>query len=354
MSPTLVFAFLVAFLVSLIAIKVLVPIAHKVGLVDHPDKRKTHQGAIPLVGGIAIGSGLLLAVFTLTPASPKVLALLNAATLLLIIGAIDDFRPIGVKVRITAQVIASVIVIVYTDLQIHNLGNLFGMGDIELGWLSLPVTIIAVIGITNAFNLIDGIDGLAGSLTLVAIVGILIFQFSNGLAKNLEYILLLSAALLPYLYYNLKTESKVFMGDSGSTFIGFIIAWTLINLSQGAPQTISTTSVLWCVAIPLIDTIGVMSRRLLKGQSPFKPDRGHLHHILIRVGLSSRGALIALICFSSTLLLIGVLTELLAPTLSFTAFIAVFFLYFYGLRRAWKLQRLIKKSRTRSRNRLNS
>ncbi|MDF2181418.1 UDP-N-acetylglucosamine--undecaprenyl-phosphate N-acetylglucosaminephosphotransferase [Neptuniibacter sp. CAU 1671] len=348
MNSTLIFALLVAFLVSLISIKILVPIAHKVGLVDQPDARKTHQGAIPLVGGIAISISLFLAVFTLTPASPKVLTMLNAATLLLIVGVIDDFKPIGVKIRILIQIIASAIVITSTDLQIHSLGNLFGLGDIKLGWLSLPFTIIAVVGITNAFNLIDGIDGLAGSLTLVAISGILIFQFSNGIAKNLEYILLLSAALLPYLYYNLKAKSKIFMGDAGSTFIGFIIAWTLINLSQGEPVTISPTSALWCVAIPLIDTIGVMFRRIIKRQSPFKPDRTHLHHILIRTGLSSRGALVVLVFFSNTLLLIGILTELLAPALSFIVFIAAFTLYLYGLRRAWRLQRFIKRSRRRN------
>lgn len=335
---------LIAFVISLLSIRLILPLAKRFGLVDHPDERKVHDGAIPLIGGVSAFISYSIVTLFVLPESTKLTYLVLGAAIVLVVGALDDYRPISVRIRLFLQVIACGLVIWGTGLSVDTLSNIEPLGNIELGFMAVPFTVIAVIGLMNAFNFIDGIDGLSGVIALVAIVGILAFESLSGSSKNLEYLAFLGVSLLPYLLHNLGfLKGKIFLGDAGSMFVGFTIAWTLINQTQVGVQTMSSSAVLWCVAVPVIDTLGVMVRRIKKGHSPFKPDRDHLHHILLRAGFSSCGALIIITGFALSVLAFGMVVEQLFPAYSLYFFVIVVCLYVYGLLHAWKLQRALKR-----------
>lgn len=335
---------LIAFVISLLSIRLILPMANRFGLVDRPDTRKTHEGAIPLIGGVSAFISYSIVTLVLLPESTKLSYLVLGAAIVLVVGALDDYRPMSVRLRLLFQVIACSVVIWGTGLSIVSLSDIEPFGHVELGLLSIPFTIVAVIGLMNAFNFIDGIDGLSGVIAIIAIIGTLAFESLSGSSKNLEYLIFLGVSLLPYLLHNLGVfKRKIFLGDAGSMFVGFTIAWTLINQTQVGAGTMSSTAVLWCVAVPVIDTLGVMIRRIRKGHSPFKPDRDHLHHILMRAGFSSRGALIIITGFALSVLAFGMVVEQLVPAYSLYMFLIVVGVYVYALLHAWKLQRALKR-----------
>jgi UDP-GlcNAc:undecaprenyl-phosphate GlcNAc-1-phosphate transferase len=254
-------------------------------------------------------------------------ALLSTSALLAVVGAMDDRFDLSVRSRLLVQTCAVLIMVMCTGVYIHTLGHLFGR-ELELGVFGIPLTLIAVIGLLNAFNMMDGIDGLAGMLTLVSITAIILFQ---GLPQwsGAVVLLLLAAALLPHLAANLGlVGNKIFLGDAGSMVIGYLLAWTLIHLSQGARPLLSTVDVLWCVALPVMDTLTVMIRRLRDGKSPFKPDRTHIHHVLLDAGLGPRTALATLVALAITLVFVGTLTRRgLAPGSNLLVFVMLTLTY---------------------------
>lgn len=332
------------FIAAFVSIRFLTPISRKIGLVDKPDHRKLHEGAVPLIGGISVFFAYVLVTLIAFPITDKLASLLLGSALVFVLGVWDDMRPISVRVRLLIQVFACGIVYIGTDLSITKLGVVVPFGAVELSVFAPFFTVMAVIGLMNAYNFMDGIDGLSGTLALVAIVGILAFESQGGSIRFLSYLVFLAIALIPYLIHNLGlVKNKVFLGDAGSMFVGFTIAWTLINQTQVGTTSMSPTAALWCVAVPVIDTLGVMIRRVRKGQSPFLPDRDHLHHILMRAGFSSRGALIIITGFATSILSLGMVLERVLPTYSFYGFLFCVLVYVYALLHAWKLQRALKR-----------
>jgi len=329
LTPLLI-SMLCAFAASLLVLKSVSPLASQLGLLDHPDDRKQHLGSVPLTGGIAITAGALIAFVTFqqlaTTTTTTTTYILLGGALMLILGMIDDVNHFSWRKRLLGQILISVITLKITGLSVHTI---VGFDLTSIPGLSLGFTLLAIIGLTNAFNLIDGIDGLAGGTVLITIANLFIFSTPNVALANGAYLVLISAALLPYLYANVlgRKEAKVFLGDSGSYMLGFVIAMSLINFSQGTNPTLSTSSVLWCAALPILDTIGVMLRRLSNGQSPFQPDRRHLHHLLMNKGMSSRAALSWLIGIAATLSIGGLLIERYLPALSTPLFIALILVY---------------------------
>ena len=308
---------IIALISAFVAIKVLRPIAVYFGLVDIPQGRKQHVGRVPLVGGLSVYIGVLVAMLAMFPIHDKLFYLLASASLILIAGLVDDLRDLGVWVRILVQTLACVIMIKGANIYVADLGNLFGLGNIHLGAWGIPFTIIAVIGLVNAINMSDGIDGLTGSLAMVAIIGIFGFETLSGNYRFFDFLLVMGAALIPYLLTNLTIISrrKIFLGDAGSMFIGFVLAWVLIELSQGGGthRAIDPINVLWCVALPVIDTLAVIIKRLKSGRSPFSPDRAHFHHVLMDKGLSPRKALCTIIFLALLICLAGWLVQWLYP-----------------------------------------
>jgi len=248
-------------------------------------------------------------------------------------GAVDDLHNLSVRSRLVIQTCAAGLVIAATGVYLDDTGHVFG-GGLHLGLAGIPITIVAVIGLINAFNMLDGIDGLAASLAMVSIGAIMLF--SGAGLPTLGVMLLLQvlfASLVPYLFVNLGWPDgrKVFMGDAGSTLIGFLLGWSLIFLSHTGVQRLQPVDALWCVALPVMDTLAVMFRRMRKRLSPFKPDRQHLHHLLQDTGCSARTTLAAIVTAGGVLSLTGYALRDAPEILSggvFVALLVAYVLYF--------------------------
>lgn len=341
-------SFLLAFLVTSLTIWLLKPVAHVVGLVDKPGGRKKHQGDVPLIGGPSMFAGLLAASATLSDPVPGLGSLLGAAGLLMAVGVIDDrfnLSPLG---RFIAQITAALIVAFSGHAILTDLGNLFSDGRNLLGTWATPFTVLAIVGVVNAMNMSDGMDGSSGSLALVALVSMTVLGWLGGLNGELYLLICVVAIVAAFLAFNLRTpwrsHAQIFMGDGGSMFLGVVLAWFFIHLTQGETRVMTPVTALWIFALPLLDTVCIMLRRVLKGRSPFAPDREHLHHILLAAGYSVNQTLAVMLAFAVTLAAIGVLgfTFEIPESAMFFGFLILFVLYFWAMSRAWRVMRAIK------------
>ena len=308
---TLLISIIVAMLSTSLSIRLLRPLALKIDLVDHPSDRKRHQGSIPLIGGIAMFIGIVSSIFISSVDPTTALYMVFVPMLIVIIGALDDHQDISVKSRFFFQIISILIMIFFADVDLKSLGNLVGNGDVLLGSWSTVFTVFAVIGVINAINMMDGIDGLAGGQSLVTFSSIAYLAYSAGDTNSITIVLLFCAVLIIFLRNNICTHcEKIFMGDGGSMFLGLMIAWLLVDLSQGDDRIYSPVTVLWLFAVPILDTIATILRRFIKGKSPFEPDRNHVHHILMKFGYTSKQTLLIIIVISIIFAIIGIVGEL--------------------------------------------
>lgn len=329
MLVDLLLTFIIAFSILFLLRKV----ARKVGLVDKPSGRKVHTGNIPLVGGVAICITIVNYIYTHPDMINHANLFMFCICSLTAVGALDDRFDLSVKIRMTTQTFISFMMIYCAGANLHTLGDLFGFGDIELGYLGSIMTILGVIGCINAFNMVDGIDGLLGGLSIVTFASLGILLSLSG-EQSLSYLcLLLVICMLPYIIMNLGLigrERKVFMGDAGSMMIGFTIIWLLIGASQTPGNAIiRPVTALWLIAVPLMDMASIMIRRVKQGKSPFQPDREHLHHICQRLGCSSRQTLILICTVATVFASIGIIGEifLIPEFLMFYSFIVLFSMY---------------------------
>ncbi|MBF0309881.1 MAG: undecaprenyl/decaprenyl-phosphate alpha-N-acetylglucosaminyl 1-phosphate transferase [Magnetococcales bacterium] len=275
----------------------LLPMASRMGLVDRPDARKIHDREVPLVGGLALFLGFTLAMTGFEAAPDPFRAMLLAMALLVSIGVIDDRRGVSPRIRFGVQIVAALLMTSWGQVSVGHLGNLMGWGAIELGGWAAPFTVICVVGVINAFNMSDGLDGLAGGQALLSFGMLCFLAVLAGHAAEGWILAFLMLTLLPFLWLNARgpwrDRALVFMGDAGSTCLGFALAWFTVQLSQGEARAFQPVTALWLVAVPLIDMFGVFFRRLARGEKPFEPDNRHLHHLLLkRCGSVSRTCLI--------------------------------------------------------------
>jgi UDP-GlcNAc:undecaprenyl-phosphate GlcNAc-1-phosphate transferase len=203
---------------------------------------------------------------------------------------LDDRYSIPAGIRLLAQLAATLIMIYGAGLQLHDLGDPFGFGTLGLGPAKLLITLLVTIAVINAFNLVDGLDGLAGLLAMIALFASVLV---SGLAHPAALIALVAiAAIVAYLIFNIPVPAnrdiRCFMGDAGSTLLGFIVVWVMIGISQGPDRVVSPVIGLWFASLPIYDLFTCFVRRTLKGHSPFKPGRDHFHHTLKRNGLTVR------------------------------------------------------------------
>jgi len=306
-------AAIACFFATLLAMVALRPVAVAVELVDKPGGRKTHLGEIPVVGGIAMFLGCIFGV-GLANANQFVSApLLSAAALLVLVGMLDDRFEISPFARLTAHLVAALLAFMTTpDLIIHTLGHPFGPSQVVFGDLGgAAFTCVAIMGAINAFNMLDGMDGLAGTMAFIALVALAIMGglVSDGSIASVA--LVVSGAVAAFLVFNIPAKYnrrfRCFMGDAGSTLLGFLLACLCISISQGSSgASVSPTTTLWVVAIPLFELLWTTLRRLLKGRSPFQPDRAHFHHQLLDAGFGVRGAFFVLICIGVFFSLVGI------------------------------------------------
>ncbi len=347
--------FATTFLLTLAAIFILIPVANKIGLVDKPHGRKQHVGSIPLIGGISIFSGVALTLswFGLPMDTHWYYLLCGGA--IVILGVFDDFLDLSVKLRLCAQVIIALVMMYGLQLYVGNLGNLVGTGDLKLGYIGIPFTVVAVIAAINAFNMIDGIDGLAGMLSGVSFVSLTLMMGVGGQLEHAVLPMVLVFAIIPYLLFNLdlvgKGKGKIFMGDAGSMLIGLSVIWLLIVGSQSDSASFRPVTALWVIAIPLMDMVAIMIRRMRKGQSPFMADREHLHHIFLRLGLNSRQSLVIITSLASMLATIGVVGEymMVPDVVMLLLFLLMFAIYSLSLQYIWRITRFIKRYKAKHR-----
>lgn len=292
---------------TMLAIFALRPLAISVHLVDHPGGRKTHHADVPIVGGIAMMLGIVLGGGLLPIQDATLGAFLAACSVLVTVGLFDDRFEISPWARLPAQVIAALIVMYGTGSVITDLGDLVGTGPIELaGIWSFLFTIMVFISAINACNMLDGMDGLAGAVALVAFLALAVISSADGLAAMS---LVMAASVSAFLLFNLPSRFNrrvhCFMGDAGSTLLGFTVAWICIQVAQGPASEGAPVTMLWIVALPLYELLWSTIRRAFRGVSPLKPDNEHFHHLLLRAGFGVRAAFGVVVILATLLAGIG-------------------------------------------------
>lgn len=294
-----------SFVILLILFDILAP---KLRLLDKPNLRKKHIGNIPLIGGLIIYFNILIFIFYFNT-SGFMTTIMFTSFILILLGALDDAVELGVVFRLVTQLICCLIVI-GSGLMINNIGDYMLLPKIEIGILSIAFTVFCVIGLTNSFNFIDGVDGLCSSLALTSILSVLLISVINNTHVYLvdfEYLFLICFTILFFIIFNISKYKKIFLGDSGSMFLGFFVSWILIMTSQSDKQIIHPVLTIWCVSLPVFDITSVVIRRILRRINPFKPDRRHVHHILIELGFSNLNTTIIIVLLSIVLNLFGIL-----------------------------------------------
>lgn len=265
-------------------------IAPRLGLLDHPGGRKRHSGAVPLVGGIAMMAAFVACFFAFGLFRTVTVYLPAAAALMAVGGLLDDRHELGPVPKLGVQIVAALVLAQVGGALLVHLGELVRPGLLVLGALALPFSVFAIVGVMNAVNMADGIDGLAGGLSLVAALAFAWCAADAGKAGPFWVALLLAGVLAGFLLYNLRwapsRRASVFMGDSGSYAVGLVLAWIAITLAMGDKPALAPMTAVWILGIPLADTVVLMLRRILRGRWPFGADTGHLHHLLMRRGLS--------------------------------------------------------------------
>lgn len=290
-QPLLLHAF-GPFLLTIVGIALLRRQAFQWGLVDKPGGRKQHESVTPVVGGIAMAAAYILTMLAISPVSDQK-SLLFGLMILVVLGVVDDFRDLSAKKKLLWQLLAAAVIVVPGADYVYHLGHLWGGERVELAWLALPFTLLAILGLVNAVNMSDGIDGLAGSLVSVSALWMAGLAWMCGLRGMALDLLMLLAVVAGFLLFNLRTplrkKATVFMGDAGSMMLGACLAWYAINLIQ-LPAPIGETPppivVLWVLGLPVLDTLVLTMRRISQGRSPFSAGNDHMHHIWRRAGFT--------------------------------------------------------------------
>ena len=341
----LIYTTIAATLVAIVLVVALRPLAIKLGLVDAPGARKQHRGEVPLIGGPVIWLIFVTAGFFGPGDFPLAIALAGLG--LVILGMLDDRRPISPWFRLFCHLAIAVILVLSQDLRMHDIGLFPAYFDTpELMWLHSSLAIFAIIVAINAFNFIDGIDGLSASMALMAITHLNLAFNLIGIEQGpvvLFNSVVFIGALSGFLLFNLQVFNgrKIFLGDSGSMFIGLMIAMALLTVSQ--TNNVSNAPVpaalcLWMIAIPLTDMTTIIIRRVLSGRSPMAPDRTHLHHILMSAGFSARRTLLVMILSSMGVFWLGYgLYMHFGEPISIIGFFVFMSVYYSGVQRSGTL-----------------
>jgi UDP-GlcNAc:undecaprenyl-phosphate GlcNAc-1-phosphate transferase len=291
-------AFVMAFVISFLTTPLAKKIAFKVGAVAHPRSRDMHSKPIPRMGGIAIVIGFLSTLIFVIPYITildwkQIIGILTGAVFIFLLGFFDDIYELNAKLKFGVQLLAATIVTL-SGVQVHFISIPF-IEDYPmfLNALSIPITIIWIVGVTNAVNLIDGLDGLAAGVSSIASLCLMILSIHSGYPVAVLLTATLAGSCLGFLPYNFNPAS-IFMGDTGSTFLGFILAVTsVLGLLKG--YTLATIFIAVLVlALPIFDTAFAILRRALSGKPIMAPDRGHLHHRLVDKGYTHKGAVVTL------------------------------------------------------------
>jgi len=297
---------IIAAMVSFISTPLVKKLAHKVGAIDIPkDDRRVHKNPIPRLGGLAIYLGFLISVILFLEIDKAIAGMLFGASIIVVMGVIDDIKSLPAKVKLAIQIIAAYILIKF-GVRIDFVSNFLESGEVvKLGILSVPITIFWIVGITNTVNLIDGLDGLAAGISTIAAITLAYVArvntplIPNG-AETAVLTLVVAGACIGFLPYNFN-PAKIFMGDTGSLFLGYILAAISINGSIKGATTLAVVVPVLILGLPIFDTTFAIVRRVCSGRPIMEADKGHLHHRLLSIGLCQKRAVLVLYLISSML-----------------------------------------------------
>lgn len=323
------YAIIIGILLSYVLLLFLRPLAFKFLLLDYPNNRNLHQDETPLTGGISIFLSIFLISFIFFETiSFDIYNLFFFGGCMLTLGIIDDKFDLPAFKKLFFQTLITLTFIITTESGINNLGTPLGFSSsLELGFLSFPFTLFAIVCLTNAFNMIDGCDGLASSLIIISLLALLIFD-AQGLNHSNQLLIIIVSALLVFLFFNFSNSKKfkIFLGDGGSLFLGFIVAISLVKFAD--KNTFYDPSiVLWFTAVPIFDFCSIIVMRKLLKRKIMAADRNHIHHLLLSWGLSHFQTTALISSSAMVLLLFGVIVTTYQHNLSFWCFLAFFLLY---------------------------
>jgi UDP-GlcNAc:undecaprenyl-phosphate GlcNAc-1-phosphate transferase len=282
---TYIVAFMISLIVTIVATPFVKMLAYRLGVVDSPNARKVHEKQMPRMGGLSIVLGFLAGFIYLWPASEYTIPILIGAITIVTIGILDDKFALSAKYKLLGQ-IAAAIIVVSSGLQIEHV-NIPFVGYIDFGWMSFPITVFWIVGITNAINLIDGLDGLASGVSSIALTSMLVMAILDNQALAIALAVILLAGTLGFLFFNVH-PAEIFMGDTGSLFIGYTISIISITGLFKSLTLFSLIIPVFILAVPIFDTLFAIVRRMLKRQKLSSPDKSHLHHCLLALGFSHR------------------------------------------------------------------
>lgn len=327
----MIYAAAAALVLTIVMVLLLKPIAESVGLLDVPSDRKKHNGSVPLIGGVAMYAALAVsaAIFPFWRGYHGI-ALIALCLPILAIGVSDDRSDLSVRGRLLVEICCCLAAALFFDIRLDSLGQLIPGVELTLGWFAVPMTIFGMVGVMNAYNMVDGVDGLSGGLAAMTVSALALLA---GVVDITLQLMTVAAALVGFLIFNSRflgrSRAAIFMGDAGTMVIGFILGWYMILLSQGENPAITPVSALWLFAVPLMDTVTVMFRRIRRGRSPFQADCEHLHHIFLMRGVKVNVTVLAIMGLQGLCIAFAFASlRLEIPQwISFWLFLGVFILY---------------------------
>jgi UDP-GlcNAc:undecaprenyl-phosphate/decaprenyl-phosphate GlcNAc-1-phosphate transferase len=306
--------FVIPAVITVLLVNLISPIARSVGLVDKPNQRKLHQNDVPLVGGIVISLAFMVSLLLFDISLREFRIIFFGLATVMIFGVVDDYNDTAALKKVLLQGLVALVIVVADDFVVSNIGDIFGRGYAQgLGLLVVPFSVIAIVGVINAFNMIDGLDGLAALTAIISLSAVLYLldQQVGYKADEMRAVLIVFIVVLfVFSIFNLSSlvglKRQIFLGDAGSTFIGLFIVFVLIELTKGQSGVLRVTVAPWLIGLPLIDMSLVIVQRTINRRSPFRADRGHIHHALLTKVGNKSVTLLMLLGFHSLLVLIGI------------------------------------------------
>ena len=297
-------AFLTALTVSLIVMPAVILLAEKTDAMDAPNARKVHKKPIPRIGGLGIYAGFMAAIifvaikFGLDGESLKeTVGLLVSGSLIVALGLVDDYKNLPAKIKLLGQICAAAVLVLGFDVRIDFVTDPFGC-YFYLEWFAIPATMFWLVGLTNTVNLIDGLDGLAAGVAAIASFTIMLIALEQNFVLVAVMTSALAGAAVGFLKYNFH-PAKIFMGDTGSMFLGFMLAGISVTGAVKSVAAIALVVPIFALGLPILDTTFAIVRRMRGGVPIFKPDKGHLHHRLLSVGFTQRQAVLLMYVISA-------------------------------------------------------
>lgn len=335
--PNYILAFLIAVVVALAITPGVIFLAAKTGAMDAPDARKVHKKPIPRIGGLGIYAAFMVSMLTVmvfTDLSADVfhelVGLMVSGTMIVILGLIDDYTNLPAKVKLAGQIAAACVLVAF-DVRIDFISDPFG-DFLYLEVFAIPATIFWIVGLTNTVNLIDGLDGLAAGVATIAAVTIFLVALQQDFLLVAVLTAALAGAAIGFLYYNFN-PARIFMGDTGSMFLGFMLAGISIIGAVKSAATIALIVPILALGLPILDTTFAIVRRYRGGVPIFKPDKGHLHHRLLDLGFTQRQAVLLMYVISALLGLSAVALTEVSSTIAILIVCAVVTAVLFGAKK---------------------